>query len=184
MTADHATALQELRAVLDAVAPDALEQALDMIAQADKILLYGCGREGLQMRGLAMRLYHLGLNAGMVGDMNAPALGRGDLFLVSAGPGTLETVTALMQVARRDGAQVLFLTATPEAPATKLADHVLHIPAQTMASDQGATAPSVLPMGSLYEGPTFMLFEMMVLQLRERLGISGEEMRARHTNME
>ena len=32
-------------------------------------MLYGCGREGLQMRGLAMRLYHLGLQANMVGDM-------------------------------------------------------------------------------------------------------------------
>ncbi|QJF50114.1 SIS domain-containing protein [Roseobacter ponti] len=184
MSADHTTALAEIGTVLDAVDQASVDQACAMLAEADDVLLYGCGREGLQMRGLAMRLYHLGLSAGMVGDMNAPPLGQGDVLMVSAGPGTLSTVTALMQVARRDGARILILTATPGSDAEELADHVLHIPAQTMASDQGPAARSVLPMGSVYEGALFMLFEMMVLDLRSRLGATAEEMRARHTNME
>ncbi|NNE81850.1 MAG: SIS domain-containing protein [Silicimonas sp.] len=183
MAIDHRAALDELSGVLDRVDPDAMEVACQMIADARAILLYGCGREGLQMRGLAMRLFHLGLNAGMVGDMNAPALGDGDLFVVSAGPGELSTVSALMEVARRDGARILFLTATPESRAAEMADHTLHIPAQTMASDRGNRV-SVLPMGSLYEGAMFMLFEMMVLRLRDTLGVSSAAMRARHTNME
>ena len=53
-----------------------------------------------------------------------------------------------------------------------------------MASDQGAARTSVLPMGSLYEGALFMLFEVMVLRLKARLNIPPEAMRARHTNME
>lgn len=182
--ADHAAALDELRAVLDRVSPGEVSEACAMIQAADQILLYGCGREGLQMRGLAMRLYHLGCKAGMVGDMNAARLGSGDLFIASAGPGELATVTALMQVAKRDGARVLFLTAAVDAPAAALADHVLLIPAQTMAHDQDAAAMSVLPMGSLYEGALFMLFEMMILDLRAAMGVSAAAMRARHTNME
>ena len=39
-------------------------------------------------------------------------------------------------------------------------------------------------MGSLYEGAQFVLFEVMVLRLRERLAIAPEAMRARHTNLE
>ena len=50
--------------------------------------------------GLIMRLHHLGLRVAMQGDMAAPPLAQGDLFLCSAGPGELATVTALMQVAR------------------------------------------------------------------------------------
>ena len=57
------------------------------------------------------------------------------------------------------------------------------IPAQTMADDRG-TNVSVLPMGSLFEGAQYILFEVMVLKLRERLGISTEAMRANHTNLE
>ncbi|NND91372.1 MAG: SIS domain-containing protein [Granulosicoccus sp.] len=155
-----------------------------MIADADTLLLYGCGREGLQMRALAMRLYHLGLNACMVADMAAPPLGNGDLFVVSAGPGELSTVTALTKVARRDGARVLFFTATPDAPATRLADHVVNIPAQTMANDQGESKRSILPMGSIYEGSMFILFEVMILRLQALMNVDADDMRARHTNME
>lgn len=184
MSADHKIALSELSAVLDGVDSQAVDEACRMIAGARHVLLYGCGREGLQMRGLAMRLYHLGVKASMVADMAAPPLAQGDLFVVSAGPGELSTVTALMNVARRDGAKILFFTATPDAKAVSLADHVVNIPAQTMANDQGESATSVLPMGSIYEGSMFMLFEMMILQLQELMKVSTDDMRARHTNME
>ncbi len=182
--ADARTALEEVGRALDAVLPADVETACRMMADAGAVMLYGCGREGLQMRGLAMRLYHLGLRAGMVGDMNAPPLGPGDLFVASAGPGELSTVTALMTTARRDGARILFLTATPDAPAAKLADHILLIPAQTMATDQGTVKSSVLPMGSVYEGALFFLAEILVLRLQDMTGASVEDMRARHTNME
>ena len=184
MTADHKTALSELSVVLDGVDANAVEVACRMIGDAKNILLYGCGREGLQIRGLAMRLYHLGCNAGMVGDMNAPPLTASDLFIVSAGPGELSTVTALMKVARRDGTRILFLTATTDSAASALADHVLYIPAQTMANNQCNGAHSILPMGSLYEGALFVLFEMVVLKLQDMLDVEPQHMRARHTNME
>ena len=61
---------------------------------------------------------------------------------------------------------------------------MLLLPAQTMADDQGEAKTSVLPMGSLYEGCLFVLFEVMVLKLKDRLGIDAEAMRARHTNLE
>ena len=178
------SALDELAAVAGRIDERQIAAACEAIAEAGNIVLYGCGREGLQMRGFAMRLFHLGLSAAVVGDMTAPPVGRGDLFLCSAGPGEISTVSALMKVARAAGARVLFLTAEPDTPATKLADQVLVIPAQTMASDEGAKATSVLPMGSVYEGAMFLLFEVMVLGLKERLGISAEAMRANHTNLE
>lgn len=179
---DARAALAELAAVMDRLDQKDVDRAVTMISDAGRIVCYGCGREALQIRGLAMRLFHLGLDVAMQGDMTTPPLGEGDLFLCSAGPGELSTVTALMDVAKRAGASILFLTAEPDAPAARLADHVLVIPAQTMARDIGGT--SVLPMGSLYEGAMFVLFEIMVLSLKARLGVTSEAMRARHTNME
>jgi 6-phospho-3-hexuloisomerase len=39
-------------------------------------------------------------------------------------------------------------------------------------------------MGSLFEGAQFLVFELLVLALRDRLGEPAERMRARHTNLE
>ena len=136
------------------------------------------------MRGFAMRMFHLGMPVGVVGDMTMPPLGAGDVFFVSSGPGETTTVLTLMKVAREAGATVVLVTAEPQGSAAGLADVTLLIPAQTMASDQGAAKTSVLPMGSAFEGAMFVLFEVMVLKLKELLGASPDAMRARHTNME
>jgi len=175
-------AAAELAAVADRIDDAALAPAVAAISGADRIMLYGCGREGLMMRALAMRLHHLGLRVCMQGDMNAFPLGTGDLFLCAAGPGELPTASALCRVAREAGARVMVVTAEPDGATSALADELLVIPAQTMARDVGSDA--VLPMGSLFEGAMFLVFEALVLRLRESLGESAQSMRARHTNME
>ncbi len=180
MTMQEAAA--ELAAVAARIDDAALEPTVLAIAGADRVMLYGCGREGLMMRALAMRLHHLGLTVCMQGDMSAFPLGPADLFLCAAGPGELSTASALCGVAREAGAQVVVVTAEPDGATSKLADELLVIPAQTMANDVGSDA--VLPMGSLFEGAMFLVFEVLVLRLREQLGETAETMRARHTNME
>jgi 6-phospho-3-hexuloisomerase len=39
-------------------------------------------------------------------------------------------------------------------------------------------------MGSLLEGAQYLAFELLILGLRDRLGVTPEAMRARHTNLE
>ena len=175
-------AAAELSDAVSAIDDAALEPIVSAIAAAKRVMLYGCGREGLMMRALAMRLHHLGRDVCMQGDMNAFPLGSGDLFLCAAGPGELSTASALCGVAREAGATVVVVTAEPDGATSVLADELLMIPAQTMANDVGSDA--VLPMGSLFEGAMFLVFEVLVLRLREVLGESAGSMRARHTNME
>ncbi len=183
MTNLYSAAIGDLAKVFEGFDPAQVDKALDVIAKAGRIAFYGCGREGLQLRGFCMRLFHMGLNAAMVGDMTTPAVGKGDLLIVSSGPGNLPTGMALMEVARKAGAEIMVITAQPKAPTPSAADHLVVIPAQTMADDLGP-ATSVLPMGSLFEGAEFILFEVMVLQLRDKLGVTSDQMRARHTNLE
>jgi 6-phospho-3-hexuloisomerase len=178
------TALEELAAVFDRLDHAQVDAAIAAIGGARRIALYGVGREGLQIKGFAMRLFHLGLDVCVVGDMAAPPIGDGDLLIVSAGPGDFSTVSALMGVAKRDGATTLCFTAQPDASCPAMADHVVHIPAQTMANDVSAGATSVLPMGSLYEGAQYVLYEGMILKLKEKLGVTGKAMRDNHTNLE
>jgi 6-phospho-3-hexuloisomerase len=183
MTTLYRAALNELARVFDRIDETAVERAIEEIARAKRIALYGVGREGLQIKGFCMRLFHLGRQAAMVGDMTTPHIGTGDLLIVSAGPGEFSTVAALVGVARRDGARILVVTAQPNGECPRAADIVLSVPAQTMADDTSPSG-SVLPMGSLYEGAQYILFEIMILRLRDRFGVTPEAMRANHTNME
>ncbi len=180
----YSVALRELGDVLERMDDGAIDTACRMLADAGRIGVSGCGRELLQIKGFAMRLFHLGMPVAMVGDVTMPPLGPSDVFLVTAGPGALATMEALMGIAREAGAKVLLVTAQAEGRASRLADFTLLVPAQTMADDQGPARSSVLPMGSVYEGALFVLFEVMVLKLKAVLGVQAEAMRARHTNME
>ena len=165
---------------LDAAAFEAFAQA---IARAETVALHGLGREGLQMKGLAMRLFHLGLDAHVVGEMTTPPVGPGDLLVCSAGPGDFASIAALMAIARDAGAKTAVVTAQPGSSLARSADHVLHIPAQTMADDQGGKT-SVLPMGSLFELSQMLVFELLALRLRDIKGEIAATMRRRHTNLE
>jgi len=185
MTGLHADAvLDELRPGL---APAVLAQIDDLseaLKGAGRICCHGVGREGLMMKALAMRLFHLGCDAHVVGDMTTPPVGAGDVLFVSAGPGHFSTIAALADVARGAGATVICITAEPGGAVPQAADLVVHLPAQTMAADQGAAATSILPMGSLFEVLMFLFFELLVLDLRDRMAVAPEVMRANHTNLE
>jgi len=163
--------------------PAQFEALAQAIAAAGRIVLHGAGREGLMMRALAMRLHHLGLAAHVWGDMAMPPVGPGDLVLLSAGPGDLATVEVLARLAAGAGARSACVTAQPQGPTPRACDQVLAIPAQTMADDRGADA-ALLPMGSVFEGAMFLVFEMLVLRLADLLGEGPETIRARHANLE
>lgn len=132
------TALDELGAVLARVDGDRIDAACGMLVGARQIVVYGCGREALQVKGFAMRLYHLGLPVSVVGDMTTPPVGQGDVLLVSSGPGETSTVLTLMRIAREAGATVLLLTAQAGGSAAGLADLTLLIPAQNHGRRPGA----------------------------------------------
>jgi 6-phospho-3-hexuloisomerase len=176
-------ALLEIDGVLSAVADDTAGRMCHEILKARRIVCYGVGREGLMMKALCMRLMHLGLDAHVVGDMTTPPVGKGDLLIASAGPGSFSTVMALIGVAEEAGARTMVVTAQPEGPAPRSADVVIELPAQTMANDRGGPT-SLLPMGSLYEAAQLVFFDLISILLREKTGQSPDQMRARHTNME
>ena len=184
MTNLYQGACNELAGVFEKIDDGSVNTAVQMVADANKVVVFGGGREKLQIMGFAMRLFHLGRTVAVEGDMTCPYVGKGDLFVVTVGPGEISTALALLDIAQKAGAKILFITAQPKGRGAAFADHVLHLPAQTMADDQGDAVSSILPMGSLYEGALFVLFEVMILKLRDLIEVDPEVMRANHTNME
>lgn len=143
------------------------------------------------LKSLCMRLIHLGLSAYVVGDVTTPPIRPLDLLIASAGPGSFSTVDAICKVAKANSATILFLTAQPDQSLSckEFATHVAYLPARTMADEVdhgsgGSEVREVLPMGSLYEGAMFVLFEIVVYRLGEVLGETPAAIASRHTNLE
>jgi 6-phospho-3-hexuloisomerase len=182
MTSETDRALQEISDAVHSVADPEIDAIVDELLAARRIACYAGGREGLVMRGLVMRLFHAGLDAHYVGDMTCPAVGPGDLLVLSCGPGRISMVEALAGVAERDGARMLYLTAQPHTPPAERAAVTVCVTAQTMADDRESAA--VLPMGSAYEIALFVLVDLITNRVRRRRSESAEELRSRHTNLE
>jgi 6-phospho-3-hexuloisomerase len=174
--------LAEIDQVLSRVNEAEVEALCDSILHARRVIIHGLGREGLVMRGFAMRLMHLGLNVAVVGDMTTPPIGTGDLFLVCCGPGYLSTVQALMDIARQAGSRIAMLTAQPQAALPRQADLVVCLPAQTMAEAEQSSSSQV--MGSAFEQALWVLLDAVVPRLQAALGQSVNDLRQRHTNLE
>lgn len=189
---------EELKTNLNAIAQSTVNELVDVIARANKIAVYGVGREGLAMKGFAMRLFHLGVNVFVVGEMVQTAVGKGDILLASAGPGHFSTVSAIAGEAQRAGCRVIGFTSQPPSPLQDWADLCIQVPATCLPPasllDQSPVhlhrtggvdgTHSILPMGSSYELALQLFFDVVALFLQQRLGIAGEMMKARHTNLE
>jgi 6-phospho-3-hexuloisomerase len=170
------TVLTDLRTALEC-AGDAVPSLAGEIVRARRIALYGVGRNGLALKGLAMRLAHLGLDAAFVGQLAAPPIGQRDLFLIAAALGRLPTADALIATAQAAGARIAVVTARQHDVAN--ADLVVHLPAQTMADPQ----VSPLPLGSPFELALWLLGDLVVVELMQRLGRTNADLASRHANL-
>jgi len=168
---------------MSAIDRGAIEQLTELIVDARRVVAFGLGREGLMLRAAVMRWMHLGIDAHVAGDMTAPPVGPDDLVIVSDGTGSHQMHATMVRLANEQGATTLVITANPGAPTAQLANHRLVIPAQTMASASGEI-DSILSMGSLFEIALLVFTDVAALAIQARLGISNEEMAARHTNLE
>src|SRR5271170_8503329 len=104
-------ALEDLGGVFAKLPDDAANPLIEAIVAAKRIVVFGLGREGLQMRGFAMRLFHMGRDVSVWADMTTPPVGPGDLLIVSAGPGDLATARVLVDIAHAAGARTALITA-------------------------------------------------------------------------
>lgn len=175
------TVVKELEDVLTAVKEDEVAQLVKAILEAKRIQVFGVGRMGFCGRAFAMRLMHLGLKAYVVWEAVTPSIGKGDLLIVNCGCTRFGRDVA--DLAKRAGATVALITAHPESEIGKLADVVLKLPAQLHEGGEGEH-PSIQPMATLFEQSLFVLSDLIVLLLMERLKMSPAKMAERHTNLD
>lgn len=173
----------ELRAVMQRVDEHEVQDLLDRLLAARRVVLVGVGREGLTARAFAMRLAHAGVDAHWVWDDTTPPVGPGDLVVAVSGSGRIPHIEAVMSNARDAGASTAVVTAAPDGVTAAAADARVFVPATAYLAS-GDLVASIQPMGSLFEQSTLVLFDSLILMLIAEKGLVFADLAARHRNIE
>ena len=89
----------------------------------------------------------------------------------------------IVKMAKENGGTIALLTASSDGYLTQFADVLTMVPAHAYRAT-GDFVKSEQLMGNLFEQTLFVLYDVLVMILRDELGISREEMVARHRNVE
>ncbi len=176
--------LVELQQTIEQISPDQTAQWVDAIISAKRVFVAGAGRSGLQLRGFAMRLMHMGLTSFVVGEMVTPAIAQGDLLIIGSASGNTGSLFPLAQTALRLGAAVTLITTHADAPLARYASQLLVIPAPTPKSDKETGSTSIQPMGNLFEQSLHLVLDAITMELIGQLKLNSVQMFARHANLE
>jgi 6-phospho-3-hexuloisomerase len=177
------TISEELAKVFERIDLAQVEAFMAAIDRAKRIILIGVGREGLATRAFTMRLMHMGFDAHWVWDDTTPSIGKGDLLIATSGCGEIGHIHYVVETAKKCGARVAVVTGDPHKKTAKIADVLLFVPAAVYLGTADVVA-SVQPMGNLFEQALLITFDMIVMILRDRKGITPEQMEHRHRNLE
>ncbi|HEY9594014.1 MAG TPA: sugar isomerase [Spirochaetia bacterium] len=172
--------IDENRRVLEAVSVKEIDALVEEIEKAHKVQLFAMGRMQASMRGFAMRLKHMGLDAWVVFDTTTPFIGKGDLLIVNCA--VTEIDLGIIKRAKKAGARVCVITAHPENEQGRLADLAVCVPGQIFGTPPEIR--SIQPMASLLEQALFLFEDIVVMLLVEKRKVSMQEMQQRHTNLE
>jgi 6-phospho-3-hexuloisomerase len=178
------TVLKEHQAVFESQELAGLEAFMVEILASCRIFILGVGREGIAARAFAMRLMHLGKEVHWIWDDTTPGMTKGDLFIAVSGSGRIGHIQYVAQQAKRSGAAIAVVTGTPGQVTPALADYVVFVPAAVYNGTDERCVPSIQPMGTLFEQHCFLLFDILIMLLEEKVSKSHAEMEARHRNIE
>lgn len=105
-----------------------LKDFIDAIIEAKHVFVHGTGREGISMRGFAMRLAHLGKAAYWLMDDTTIGMHEGDLLIITDGRGDVGIHRRIVQQASKTGAKIAMITGLPEGKLVKTyADLILFV---------------------------------------------------------
>ena len=176
--------------------PEQVETFIELLLKARedgrKVFVVGAGRSGFVGRAFALRLMNLGFNVYVVGETITPPAGPGDILVAISGSGeTRGTITAA-EAAREAGATVVAITSYLSSPLGRMADHVVVVKGRTKLAAmkdyivrqmRGESEP-LGPLGTIFENACMLFLDSLIVEVMARLGMTEEDVRKGHTNLE
>ncbi len=181
---------------IELISDEEKEAMIDLLLKArrdgKKIFVVGAGRSGLVVKAFAMRLLHMDFDVYVIGETITPPVRKDDILIAVSGSGRTKTVVAVAETAKSIGAKVIAITTYPDSPLGKVADVIVRIPGRTklaieedylLRQMRGIHEP-LAPLGTLFEITTLIFLDGVVVELMNKLGITEEDMKEKHANVE
>ena len=153
------------RSTLDTLGSE-LDEAIDVLTEANRVIVIGVGHSKTVASDIAMRLMRLGLNATAEPDPLLAAiaiaqLGKNDCVIAVSGSGRTKDIISAASVARDVGAAVISLTSYNNSPLAEVSNIVL----QTISMEAEVyREPTTVRLAQL------MLCDCIVESLAHRMG--------------
>lgn len=175
----------ELQSYAKEVKQEDVDNVVKLILDAKHIFVAGAGRSGFAARGFANRLLHLGFNVYFVGEPTTAPIKKGDLLIIGSGSGTTSSLVTMAQKAKSNGAMLATITLAPEKTIGSMSDAVIVLPGTTrLLKDSTKSVGSIQPVGSMFEQLSWLVYDGMVMTLKEKTNQTNDDLIARHANLE
>lgn len=177
--------IAELQSYAKEVQQEDVDSVVELILKANHVFVAGAGRSGFAARGFANRLLHLGFKVYFVGEPTTAPIHEGDLLIIGSGSGTTSGLVTMAQKAKAQKAMLATITIAPEKTIGSMADAVIVLPGTTRLL-QGSQKPvgSIQPVGSMFEQLSWLVYDGMVMSLKEKTNQTNDDLIARHANLE
>ena len=178
--------IEELRYYAGKVKEEEAQKMVEQILKANRIFVAGAGRSGFAARGFANRLMHLGFQVAFIGEPTTPPIKAGDLLVIGSGSGTTASLVKMAEKAKSVGVAIATVTIAPENTIGSMADAVITLPGTTrqLLDGEPQEGASIQPVGSMFEQMSWLVYDSLIMDLREKTGQSLEQMLERHGNLE
>ena len=147
-----------------------------------RLFFWARGRSFLVLQGFAMRLMHMGYEVHIVGEVDCPAIGEGDVLIVASGSGGTSSVLLMVEKAHQYGAEVVAIVGSPGSPLQEKADEVVEFNPEKAGDSVQLYSNGG---GTRFEHSLMLFFDSIVLSLvSPRREEAYREMMKRHANLE
>lgn len=182
ITHADARAIEETASSLEI---SALEAAVDAVAKAGRIDIYGAGASALVGHDLHQKLHRIGLVSFIWPDphqalTSAAVLNKGDVAVGISHTGTTVDTIDMLNVARRRGATTIAITNFRGSPIGEAADHLLITAARETTFRSGAMSSRIAQLAlvdCLFAGVAQRYYDSAIEALESTYAV----VRSRHT---
>ena len=177
--------LKEAHALLATLDADKVKRFITHIDKdwsGKRLFFWARGRSFLVLRGFAMRLMHMGYEVHIVGEVDCPAIGEGDILIVASGSGGTSSVLLMVDKARQFGAKIVAITGRPDSPLQEKADEVVEFNPEKAGDSVQLYSNGG---GTRFEHSLMLFLDSVILSLVfSRREEAYQEMLKRHANLE
>lgn len=182
--------LNELDEVLSSIDVTQLNKMVDILTTNKdiKVLGYSAGRMGSGLKAFIMRLNHLGIKASFFGDNYVPPMNSDDVFICCSNSGTTKSVVNILEIFKaKAGGKVISFVGNENSKMAELSDVVIKFKTCNgglNSADDPSKINSIQPMTTLTEQAMFILFDLIVMLIINKLDIDIKDTKQYHSNIE